>query len=50
MKRCTKCNSLMPDDAVKCIKCGFEAARKPAAAPVAWAGKPGEKPGKIRGA
>lgn len=66
MKRCSKCNSLMPDDAAKCIKCGFEAARKPAPvtraaatpvtpavaqiAPLAWAAKPGERPGRVRGA
>lgn len=24
MKRCMKCSSLMPDDATKCIRCGFE--------------------------
>ena len=30
MKRCSKCNSLMPDDAPKCIKCGFATAKPPA--------------------
>jgi len=25
MKRCTKCNSLMPNDVAKCIRCGFDA-------------------------
>lgn len=24
MRRCTKCNSLMPDDAVRCLRCGFD--------------------------
>ena len=24
MKRCARCKSLMPDDAAKCIRCGFE--------------------------
>lgn len=61
MKRCTKCNSLMPVDANKCIKCGFETARKPGPAPVtraapapiepiAWTTASGEKPGRIYGA
>jgi hypothetical protein len=59
MKRCMKCASLMPDDASKCIKCGFESAPKPAPAPVTRAAAPsippviwahaGEKPGKLRG-
>jgi len=30
MKRCSNCNSLMPDDAPKCIKCGFATANPPA--------------------
>ena len=61
MKRCSKCNSLMPEDAPKCIKCGQEAVKKAAPrpvvataaaagpAPIAWAAK-GERPGRIRGA
>lgn len=35
MKRCPKCSSLMPDDAVRCIKCGLEAAQKPGPVPAA---------------
>lgn len=59
MKRCAKCNSLMPADAPKCIKCGFVAAREPAAARAPAARPavaplasfaPGERPGRIRGA
>jgi len=57
VKRCSKCNSLMPDDAPKCIKCGFVAAQQPAAAPAARPAvaslpsfAPGERPGRIRGA
>ena len=64
MKRCSKCNSLMPADAPTCIKCGFTAAlqpaptpppplkpapARPAVAPIA-SFAPGERPGKIRGA
>lgn len=60
MKRCLKCKSLMPDDAPKCIKCGFEAVKQPASAPApAQAARPavaplpsfapGERPGRIRG-
>jgi hypothetical protein len=47
----------MPDDAPKCIKCGFVAAQQPAAAPAARPAvaslpsfAPGERPGRIRGA
>jgi len=58
MKRCTKCNSLMPVEANKCIKCGFEPARKPGSAPVPrvppppveavkWTTESGEKHGRI---
>lgn len=61
MKRCAKCNSLMPDDAPKCIQCGHVAAKQPAAAaPAAFAARPavaplprfapGERPGRLRGA
>jgi hypothetical protein len=62
MKRCSKCNSLMPVDAPKCIKCGFVQAAQPAPAPSARPSAappapapvasfaPGERPGKIRGA
>jgi hypothetical protein len=60
MKRCAKCNSLMPADAPKCIKCGFVAAIQPAPAPVAQAARPavapiagfapGQRPGRIRSA
>lgn len=63
MKRCLKCNSLMPADAPKCIKCGFVAATqpapvarpapapaaRPAVAPIAGLA-PGERPGRLRGA
>jgi hypothetical protein len=59
VKRCAKCNSLMPADAPKCIKCGFVAATepaparapaaRPAVAPLA-SFAPGERPGRIRGA
>jgi hypothetical protein len=55
MKRCSKCNSLMPADAPKCIKCGFVVmqqpapAARPAVAPLA-SFAPGERPGRIRGA
>jgi len=65
MKRCAKCNSLMPADAPKCIRCGFESVQQPAAmppppprpapaarpsiAPIA-SFAPGERPGKFRGA
>ena len=31
MKRCSKCNSLMPVDAPKCVKCGFATVKPPAA-------------------
>jgi hypothetical protein len=36
MKRCLKCQSLMPDDESRCIRCGLDSAPKPvaAAAPV----------------
>jgi hypothetical protein len=66
VKRCAKCNSLMPADAPKCIKCGFVTAVQPAparaaaaapAAPVARPAvaplasfAPGQRPGRIRGA
>jgi len=61
MKHCTKCKSLMPDDAAKCIKCGFEATKKTAPAsatraaplpiePIKWSTASGEKPGRIYGA
>lgn len=59
MKRCSKCNSLMPGDAPKCIKCGFmavkqpEPARAPGVLPVVPPPRnsaPGERPGRIRGA
>lgn len=62
MKRCMKCASLMPDDVSRCIKCGYEMAQRatpaapvtrPAASsipPIIWSTRPGEKPGKIRGA
>jgi len=35
MKHCPKCRSLMPDDVIRCIKCGFESGAKaaPAARP-----------------
>jgi hypothetical protein len=60
MKRCTKCNSLMPVDAAKCIKCGFEAGKKtapvsatraapPPVEPINWSTASGEKPGRIYG-
>jgi Family of unknown function (DUF6159) len=32
MKRCPKCTALMPDDALRCVRCGHESAGKPAAA------------------
>jgi hypothetical protein len=64
MKRCPKCNSLMPDDVALCIRCGFDsqassapAARQtplPAAAPemlqatAAEAGADAPKQGRIR--
>lgn len=37
MKRCIKCSGLMPDDATKCIRCGFESrsALQPAVNPYA---------------
>jgi len=61
MKRCTKCNSLMPIEASKCIKCGFETGKKSAPAsatraapptiePIKWSTASGEKPGRIYGA
>jgi len=62
MKRCPKCNSLMPDDVVTCIKCNPAAAKKIAPAPVKrsappppveplkWTTATGEKPGRIYGA
>jgi hypothetical protein len=57
VKRCSKCNSLMPDDAPKCIKCGFVTVKQPAPAPAARPAvaplpsfAPGERPGRIRGA
>jgi hypothetical protein len=57
MKHCSKCNSLMPDDEPKCIKCGFVAAKQPAPAQAARPAvaplpsfAPGERPGRIRGA
>ena len=61
MKHCAKCNSLMPVDAAKCIKCGHEAGKKSAPAPVtrpapapiepiAWTSASGERPGRIYGA
>lgn len=63
MKRCTKCNSLMPDDATVCIKCNPAAAKKIAPAPVKrvspppppvepiqWTNAAGEKPGRVYGA
>jgi Family of unknown function (DUF6159) len=62
MKHCSKCNSLMPADAPKCIKCGFvtvaqtapapaarPAVARPAVAPIA-SFAPGERPGRFRGA
>jgi len=49
VKRCAKCNSLMPADAPKCIKCGFVAMQPPSPAPTSKAA-PGQRPGKIRGA
>ena len=64
MKHCAKCNSLMPDDAQRCIRCGHESATRAAPAPSAMqnpakraasmvappaAGPKGAKPGKIRG-
>jgi len=59
MKRCAKCNSLMPADAPKCIQCGQVSTQEPAPAP-APAARPevapiqglahGERPGRIRGA
>lgn len=60
MKRCLKCKSLMPDDAPKCIKCGFETVKQPAPAPAPVQAArpavaplpsfaPGERPGRIRG-
>ncbi len=60
MKRCAKCNSLMPDDVPKCIKCGFVVVKQTAPAPSAPAKAarpavaplpsfaPGERPGRIR--
>lgn len=55
MKRCSKCNSLMPADAPKCIKCGFETVQQPAPAPAARPAvpplpsfAPGQRPGRIR--
>ena len=63
MKRCSNCKSLMPDDAPKCIKCGFAAATQPAPSPAAVPAPsalpavaslpsfaPGERPGRIRSA
>jgi len=43
VKRCSKCNSLMPDDAPKCIKCGFAMAKPPAPS-----ASPGAAPAKSR--
>ncbi len=64
MKHCPKCNSLMPDDVMRCIRCGFDSAaaiaappppaQQPparAATPFAQLASPGEQPakrGKIR--
>ena len=28
MKRCSKCSSLMPEDAMRCVRCGFESIQK----------------------
>ena len=65
MKRCAKCNSLMPADAPKCIKCGLvvamnatAAAPRPAVPPAAARPEvpklasfaPGERPGRFRAA
>jgi hypothetical protein len=61
MKRCAKCNSLMPEDAPRCIKCGLVSVPEPigkaATGPVARRQvapiqglAPGERPGRIRGA
>jgi Family of unknown function (DUF6159) len=57
MKRCSKCNSLMPDDAPTCIKCGFVAVKQAVPAPAARPAvpppasfAPGERPGRIRSA
>ncbi len=33
MKRCPKCSSLMPADAMRCIRCGFESEQQSAPAP-----------------
>jgi hypothetical protein len=33
MKRCPKCNSLMPEDAMRCVRCGFESEQRSAPAP-----------------
>ena len=62
MKRCTKCTSLMPEDAAKCIRCGFESRSTLQAAPSGAVPRPPEsvahkfstpatpaKRGKIRG-
>ena len=60
MKHCAKCNSLMPVDAAKCIKCGFESGKTAAPAsatraasppiePINWSTASGEKPGRIYG-
>ncbi len=59
MKHCPKCNSLMPDDVMRCIRCGFDSAaaiaappppaqqpRARAAAPFAQLASPGEQPAK----
>jgi Family of unknown function (DUF6159) len=60
VKRCSKCNSLMPGDESKCIKCGFVTVSQHAPAPQARppvtpvtplpSFAPGERPGRIRGA
>lgn len=55
MKRCPNCQSLMPDDVSRCIRCGFDsypaarAAPAPAAAPIAAAAAaPAPKKGRLR--
>ena len=45
MKHCPKCDSLMPVDVTRCIRCGFDSAAAAAAPPPA-AAVAGEKPGK----
>jgi len=47
MKRCSKCNSLMPDDAPQCIHCGQVAVSKPAGMAAA-APRPAERPAAAR--